>query len=94
MPAYGFKPNPKALVTNKARALYGREAKVVVTGSRPSPLDAKTLGILSGSYFVECHVDGKFIGSAQHKNWRRAYNLLVIEVEKTYEASLSAPASV
>lgn len=89
MPVYGFKPNPKALVSNKAKALFGRETKVVVTGARPTPLDAKQLGIPTGTYFVECHVDGKFIGSAHHRDWRKAYNLLVIEVEKAHEKTLA-----
>lgn len=94
MPIYGFKPNPKQLVINKAKALFGREAKVEVTGTRPSPLDAKQLNIPAGAYYVECFVNGDHIASANTKNWRKAYNLLVIEVEKAYETALHRTESV
>mgnify|MGYP001566833846 CR=1 FL=1 len=88
MPFYGFKPNPKQLVVNKAKALFGREVKVDVTGTRPTPLDCKRYGIPTGVYYVECFVGGKLIATTHTKNWRKAYNLLVIEVEKAYEISL------
>ena len=88
MPIYGFKPNPKALAYNKAKSLYGHDAKVEITGTRPSPLDCKRFSIPTGAYHVECFVNGQCIATAHTKNWRKAYNLLVIEIEKTYEASL------
>ncbi len=94
MPIYGFKPNPKQLVINKARNLFGRDAKVEVTGTRPSPLDAKQLGIPDGVYYVECFVNGEHIASAHTRNWRKAYNLLTVEVEKVYEAELHRTESV
>jgi hypothetical protein len=94
MPIYGFKPNPKQQVINKARALFGRDAKIEVIGTRPSPLDCKRLGIPAGVYHVECFVNGEFIATAHTKNWRKAYNLLVIEVEKAYENALYRTESV
>lgn len=94
MPFYGFKPNPRQLVINKAKNLFGREAKVRVTGTRPSPLDAKQLNIPAGVYYVECFVNGDFIAMAHTKNWRKAYNLLVIEIEKAYESALYRAESV
>lgn len=90
MTAYGFKPNPKQLVYNKVKALYGRECSVVINGSRPSPLDAKKLTLPTGTYYVEVFVNGQFIACTHHSDWRKAYKLLVVEVEKAYEASLKA----
>lgn len=94
MPFYGFKPNPKQLVINKAKRLFGNDAKVDVTGTRPSPLDCKRYGIPTGVYYVECFVDGQFIAAAHTKNWRKAYGLLIIEVEKAYEDALHRTESV
>lgn len=95
MPIYGFKPNPKQLVESKAKRLFGRDAKVKVLGSRPSPLECKSLAIPQGHYYVECFVNGQAAGTAHLKDWRKAYGLLVIEVEKAYEQfimNVSAPA--
>lgn len=88
MPIYGFKPNPKQLVVNKAKSLFGRDAKVVVTGTRLKADAAKELSLPNDSYFVQCHINGELRGTAHTKNWRKAYNLLVIEIEKAFEASL------
>jgi hypothetical protein len=73
--SFSFKPNPKQQVINKASRLFGKTSKIEVTGSRTTPQ----------SYHVECNVNGQFLASANHKNWRKAYNLLVIEVERAYE---------
>ncbi len=85
---YGFKPNPKQLVTNKARALYGDAAKIVVNGARVTPEIAKEKIVPNGTYYVECIVDGKTVASTHNKDWRKAYRLLVVDIEKAYEASL------
>jgi len=85
---YGFKPNPKQLVTNKARALFGDAAKIVVNGARVTPALAKEKPALGGTYYVECVVDGKLVASTSNKDWRKAYKLLVVAVETAYEASL------
>jgi hypothetical protein len=85
---YAFKPNPKQLVTNKAHSLWGRSAKVEVNGTRPNPAECTRLGIPVGCYYVECHVNGSIHGRASSKDWRKAYNLLVIELEKFFENSL------
>lgn len=89
---YSFKPNPKQAVENKAKKLFGRDAKVKVLGTRPSPLECKNLSIPEGHYYVECFVNGQATGSAHLKDWRKAYVALVAEVEKAYERSLSIPA--
>ena len=85
---YAFKPNPKQLVVNKAVALYGRDKKVDVSGRRPTPPECKTLEIPVGSYYVQCSLGGEVIASTHTKDWRKAYNLLVVEVEKAFEKSL------
>ena len=86
----GFKPNPKQLVVNKAKTLFGGNVKIDITGTRMSPLECKQLEIPVGSYYVECFLDKKLIAVAQHGNWRKAYNLLTIEVEKYFELELHA----
>lgn len=88
---YSFKPNPKQLVVNKAKNLFGRDAKVNVTGSRPTVEDCTRLGVSSGTYFVECFVNGTSVARADAKNWRKAYGLLVVAVERAYESSLFTP---
>lgn len=94
MPIYGFKPNPKQLVLNKAKRLFGNDASVDVTGTRPSPLDCKRLSIPAGVYYVECIVNGECIATAKARDWRKAYNLLVVELEKAYENALHRTESV
>lgn len=94
MSFYAFKPNPKQLAFNKAKHLFGNDAKVDVTGTRPGPLDCKRYGIPTGVYYVECVVNGELIASAHTKNWRKAYGLLTIEVEKAYEDVLYRAESV
>lgn len=91
---YSFKVNPKQRVVDKAKALFGRAARVNVTGKRLSPLECKGLGIPSGSYLVTCQVNGVEIAEANLRDWRKAYGLLVIEVEKAFERSLRAPEPV
>ncbi len=94
MPFYGFKVNPKQRVIDKTKALFGRNIKVNVTGKRLTPLECKALGIPSESYLVACAINGKEVASANLRDWRKAYGLLVIEVEKAYESSLHVPAAV
>lgn len=94
MPFYGFKLNPKQQVVAKAKNLFGRDIKVNVTGKRLSPLECKGLGIVSGSYLVTCSINGKEIADANLRDWRKAYGLLVIEVEKAYERSLHSSETV
>lgn len=85
---YAFKPNPKQLAYDKAKKLFGLDARVKVTGTRPTPLDCKRMSIPQGTYYVECFVNDKCTATAFTKNWRKAYGLLVIELEKAYERSL------
>jgi len=85
---YAFKINPKQLVVDKAKNLFGKTVKVSVTGRRPSGDECKALCIPVGTYLVDCLVDSKPIARANAKNWRTAYKLLVIEVEKAFEKSL------
>ncbi len=94
MSYYSFKVNPKQKVVDKAKNLFGRDAKVKVTGKRLSPLECKGLSIPSGSYLVECTVNGKFIADANLRDWRKAYGLLVIAVEKSYEETVLNASSI
>lgn len=77
---YAFKPNPKQLACNKAYGTFGHDAKVNVTGSRPSPLDCKRLDIPEGVYYVECFVNEQLVATAFSRNWRKAYNLLANKI--------------
>ena len=71
-----FKPNPKAQVELKFQELFGRKLKVKVTGARaPAP------GRL---YNTTLMVEGRVVASASHRDWRKSYNLLRIEVEKLF----------
>ncbi len=85
---YAFKTNPKQLVVDKAKNLFGKQIKVNVSGRRPDIAECKDMFVPVGTYFVICTVDSKQIATANAKNWRTAYKLLVIEVEKAFEKSL------
>lgn len=87
--AFAFRLNPKQAVEQKARSLFGRDAKIKVLGRRLTPLESKAMGVPSASYAVEVLVNTKSCGIAYHRNWRKAYPLLNIELEKAYEASLT-----
>jgi hypothetical protein len=91
---YGFRPNPKQRVVNKVKQLFGRDTKVGVSGERPSPLDCARMGISAGTYNVTCVINGIQVLTANARNWRKAYDLLVIEVEKFYENTLHNTTSV
>lgn len=73
-----FKTNPRQLVINKATNLFGRTAKVKVVGQR----------MKTGQYNVSCTIDGTASCEANHRDWRKAYGLLVFEVEKLYTTKL------
>lgn len=88
MPFYGFKPPPKQAVENKVRALFGRDSKIEVRGTRLSPLDAKRLELPANVYLVECDLNDKPLAQAFSHDWRRAYKKLLVEVESAYERSL------
>jgi len=85
---YGFKVNAKQQVLDKAKNLFGKDAKVSVTGRRPTPLECKSLGIPEGTYYVECFINNKHIASAHMRNWRKAYGLLKIALENVFEKTL------
>ena len=88
MSFYSFKPNPKQLVLNKAKHLFGNDTKVMVTGERLSPIECKRHGIPTGTYYVECIINSESIVTAHANDWRKAYKLLLIEVEKAFERRL------
>lgn len=68
-----FKPNPKKQVELKFTELFGKSLKPVVTGERV------------GKYYVTAlTVNGRQLATAQDRDWRMAYKLLKIEVEKIF----------
>lgn len=75
--------NPKLQVTNKFNELFGAGAhEIDVSGER-----VKTRG---GSYFLaELAVDGQVIARARERNWRTAYKILRLEVEKLWERGVA-----
>ncbi|HAN16501.1 MAG TPA: hypothetical protein DCP73_13270 [Chloroflexi bacterium] len=83
-----FKPNPKAQVELKFRELFGRDHKPVVTGSRLTLEEARRRGVRcltrDGIYFTELFVNGTQLATAAHADWRKAYKLLKLEVEKLF----------
>lgn len=76
-----FKPNPKAQVVNKFNELFGREVKPLVQGVR--------LASGGGTYLTEVIVDDVVVAEARHRDWRKSYKLLLIEVEKLYAEGIS-----
>ena len=82
--SFGFKPNAKQLVTNKLTNLYGKTHKFDVVGMRMTDEQAKELGVPRNRYYVKAFVDGVMVGETFHQDWRKAYKLLVVEVEKTW----------
>lgn len=83
MSFYGFKPNPRQRVVNKAKTMYGvMPYDVKAVGCRPDVARSKELNIPHGMYYVECLVKNQKVASAFHKDWRKAYNLLLEELEK------------
>ena len=83
-----FKPNPKAQVELKFRELFGKTGKLQIVGSRLSPAECKAGGFRcttrDGLYVVELFVDGQQLAQASHRDWRSAYKLLKLEVEKLF----------
>lgn len=88
---YSFKESPKQLAERKASQLFGMNATIKVLGGRLSPLECKNAGKPVDSYLVECFVNEKLVAQANSRDWRKAYKLLVLEVEKAYESTLMAP---
>lgn len=75
-----FKANPKAQVTDKFRELFGYDRKIEVSGARV-PLRE---GSRYDTYETQLFVEGICVAMARNYDWRRAYKLLKIEVEKLY----------
>ena len=68
-----FKPNPKKQVELKFAELFGKSLKPVVTGER------------IGKYYVTAlTVNDQQLATAKDRDWRMAYKLLKIEVEKIF----------
>lgn len=79
-----FKPNPKAQAEHKFIELFGSGHDYSVTGNRLTPAACKSQGFPTGTYYVEFFVNDKLLASAHHRDWRTAYRLLQVEIEKVY----------
>lgn len=89
--SWAFKANPKTKVINKVKYIYKvYPYDVKVTGARLTVERAKELDLPQGTYFVDCKVKGRFIAAAHHKDWRKAYGLLLDECIKAHEAETPA----
>jgi hypothetical protein len=75
-----FKSNPKAQVSDKFRELFGYDQKIEVIGARV-PVGE---GSRYDTYEAQLFVEGTCVAMARNNDWRRAYKLLKIEVEKLY----------
>jgi hypothetical protein len=84
-----FKPNPKAQVTLKFVELFGKEYKPTVKGARLTAVECKSHGYPRDTYLTEIVVDGQTIATGRSIDWRKAYKLLKLEVEKLYADGLS-----
>ena len=79
-----FKPAPKAQVSVKFRELFGADVAHEVRGLRLDPRVAKRMGFPSDTFYAELLVEGEVLASARSRDWRKAYKLLKLEVEKLY----------
>lgn len=88
MVGFGFKPNPKAQVSLKFAELFGKEFRPEVRGGRITQAKARELGYYCGTrdglFLAELLLEGEVIAAATHPDWRKAYKLLKLEVEKLY----------
>lgn len=72
MPFYGFKPNVKEQVVNKAKRVFGTSAKISVVGERMPKTDPK----LKAVYRTVCSINGTEVAHVEHWDWRKSYKLL------------------
>lgn len=73
-----FKPDPKKQVSLKFLELFGTDhGPVEVRGTRIK-------GRFGGEYLTEISVGDAVVARARHRDWRRSYKLLALEVEKLY----------
>jgi hypothetical protein len=71
------KVSPKQAVANKVREFFGDGRTVEVHGWRPK-------GPFGGHFYTEARFGDQTIARAHHRDWRAAYKLLILEVEKLY----------
>lgn len=68
--------SPKAKVIKRFTDLFGA-ANVEARGTRVG-------GRFGGYFLAELNVDGHTVARVRHPDWRKAYKLLTLEVEKLY----------
>jgi hypothetical protein len=69
--------NPKLQVSSKFNELFGSDHTVEVEGERVK-------GRFGGYFLAELRVGGLSVATSRDRNWRTAYKLLRLEVEKLY----------
>lgn len=81
-----FKPTAKTLVLNAVKKFYGQEkvTKSKVNGDRLPTEECKRRGWPNGTFFAELVVDGNVVATARSCDWRKAYKMLALEVDKLY----------
>jgi asparagine N-glycosylation enzyme membrane subunit Stt3 len=80
----GFGTPPKERVIRKFEELFDNKHEIDVIGHRFNGLEAKQANVPRGRFVTQLFVDGKSIASSGHSDWRKAYRLLEIEVEKLF----------
>ena len=73
-----FKPDPKTQVSHTFDKLFGRKYSRSVSGERLR-IDGRP-----GHFQATLTVEGRPVATTRSSDWRRAYKLLSIEVEKLY----------
>lgn len=79
-----FKPNPKAQVLNKFKELFGTDHDVTVVGGRLTPAQCRSHGFPTDTFMTELHCGDEVVAAAHSRDWRHAYKLLRLEVEKLF----------
>jgi hypothetical protein len=79
---YGFKPGAKERLNSKLKSLFGKDARVLIVGHRPTPLECNTVPYPKGVYVVDVVVNDVYIGESHAYHWRKAYDKFVVELEK------------
>ena len=85
-----FKPDVKKQVVLKYRELFGKDApEPEVTGGRMDPETARRNGWPSDTYLTRLIVEGTVVAQGRSRDWRKAYKLLKLDVERLFSEGVS-----
>ena len=79
-----FKPDPKKQVVLKFVELFGSDTDPTVVGTRLSPELCRAHGFPRDTFYAQLMIGDEVLATAHSHDWRRAYKLLKLEVEKLY----------